>query len=57
MIPENPAILLSFVNTQLRDKCSDLEDFCKEYNVSENHIKDKLESINYYYSDDENQFV
>lgn len=57
MIPKDPVILLSFVNTQLRDKSIDLNNFCIEYNVNEEDIKKKLEQINYYYSNNTNQFV
>lgn len=57
MIPKDPAMLLSFVNTQLRDKCENLKDFCNEYNVAEQEITAKLESINYSYSCDANQFI
>lgn len=57
MIPKDPLMLLSFVNTQLRDKCVSLNDFCNEYNVDENVIIDKLKSINYIYSEKENKFI
>lgn len=57
MIPKDPVMLLSFVNTQLRDKCLSLNDFCNEYNVDENDIIDKLKSINYIYSENENKFI
>ncbi len=57
MIPKDPVMLLSFVNTQLRDKNIDLQDFCIEYNANENDIIDKLKSINYIYSEKENKFI
>lgn len=57
MIPEDPIILLSFVNTQLRDKCKNLKDFCVEYDVNEDLIRNKLKRINYIYSDSENRFI
>lgn len=57
MIPKDPVMLLSFVNTQLRDKCVSLNDFCNEYNADENDIIDKLKSINYIYSEKENKFI
>ena len=56
MIPENPVMLLSFVNTQLRDHYSNLEDFCDDYQVDMVMIKDKLASINYFYDEIQNQF-
>lgn len=57
MLPNDPVILLSFVNTQLRDKCSDLKNFCSEYNVREEYIREKLADINYKYSEENNQFI
>lgn len=57
MIPQDPVMLLSFVNTQLRDKCSSLEEFCYEYNADKTEIITKLETINYSYSSDVNQFI
>lgn len=57
MIPKDPAMLLSFVNTQLRDDCSNLSDFCKKYNVSQEEINSKLKVINYFYSKESNQFI
>ena len=57
MIPKDPVMLLSFVNTQLRDKCSSLNDFCREYNVDKENIISTLEAINYEYSTDENKFI
>lgn len=57
MIPKDPVMLLSFVNTQLRDKSINLHDFCIEYSVNENYIIDKLKSINYIYSEKENKFI
>ena len=32
-LPEDPVILYSFVNTQLRDKYSSLDDFCRSNNI------------------------
>ena len=56
MIPENPVMLLSFVNTKLRDEFNHLEAFCDYYDVSQEEIIEKLKQINYYYQEDVNQF-
>ena len=32
-LPKDPIMLLSFVNTQLRDKCPSLDDFVKEFDI------------------------
>lgn len=57
MIPQDPVMLLSFVNTQLRDFYSDFEAFCKDKEVDSEEIKAKLHSIDYEYDSKVNQFV
>ena len=44
-MPKDPVMLLSFVNTQLRDNYNTLEELCKSYMVSEKEITDKLKTI------------
>lgn len=56
-MPKDPVMLLSFVNTQLRDNYNTLEELCKSYMVSEEEIADKLKTINYEYNSEKNQFV
>ena len=56
-MPKDPVILLSFVNTQLRDNYNSLTELCKAYMVSEDYINAKLNMINYSYNKDRNQFV
>lgn len=53
---ENPYILLSFINTKLRDKYSSLSELCDDLDYNEQDIIDKLININYYYDLDLNQF-
>jgi len=56
MIPENPYILLSYVNTKLRDVYNDLASFCEGEDVLFKEIADKLSSIGYFYDEQNNQF-
>ena len=56
-LPKDPVIVLSFVNTKLRDFNSSLDDFCKENNLNEDEIKRKLEMIDYHYDEYKNKFV
>ena len=56
-LPKDPVMLLSLINTKLRDYNSSLDDFCKETNLNEDEIKKKLEMIDYHYNEDRNQFV
>ncbi len=56
-MPNNPMVLLSFVNTQLRDTYDSLEDLCKSFDVEEEDILTKLSSIGYEYNEALNKFV
>lgn len=57
MVPNDPAMLLSFVNTKLRDFYPSLAAFCEDCQESEEEIKDKLLGIDYTYDEALNRFV
>ena len=56
-IPNDPMILLSFINTKLRDDYSSLSVLCRELEIEEAVITDKLASIDYTYDKALNRFV
>lgn len=56
MIPQNPVMLLSFINTKLRDEYDSLEALCDDLDINPQEIIEKLASINYSYQEDVNQF-
>lgn len=56
-IPNDPMILVSYINTQLRDFYPSLEDLCKALNLSQTEICKKLSDIDYHYDTDRNQFI
>jgi hypothetical protein len=56
-IPKDPVMLMSFVNTQLRDHYSSLKEFAAAYMVEEQSIIDQLAQIQYHYDENRNQFV
>ncbi|WP_310604331.1 DUF4250 domain-containing protein [Anaerosporobacter sp.] len=56
-IPNDPVMLLSYINTQLRDFYSTLEDLCLSLNIDEHSLCSKLETIDYNYDKACNQFV
>lgn len=56
-LPKDPVMLLSVVNTQLRDHYSSLEELAKANMVSKEEILSKLKAINYEYNKERNQFV
>ena len=57
MIPNDPIILLSFLNTKLRDKYNDIDEMCDDMELDREQIEKKLLSVGYKYSDARNQFV
>lgn len=57
MIPNDPVMLLSFVNLKLRDFYSDLEGLCEDLDVSKTELEEKLAGIDYHYDRERNQFV
>lgn len=56
-MPKDPVMLLSFVNTQLRDNYPSLQELCSTYMVKEEELTEKLAAINYRYDAGKNQFV
>lgn len=56
MIPNDPIILLSFLNTKLRDNCKNIDELCYELNLDRTEIEEKLSGIGYEYIEDINQF-
>ena len=55
-LPLDPVMLLSVVNTNLRDRYDSLEKFCQEESVDIEDLKKRLATIDYYYEEDTNQF-
>lgn len=57
MVPNDPFILLSYVNTKLRDFYDDLDELCKALNLEKREVVEKLERIDYIYDEVTNQFA
>lgn len=56
-IPNDPIMLLSYINTQLRDYYSSLEALCEDKNLNISEITEKLNSVNYEYNKELNKFI
>lgn len=56
-IPNDPAMLLSFVNLKLRDFYPSLDAMCEDVGADKEEIISKLSSIDYEYDEGSNQFV
>ncbi len=57
MLAKDVMILLSVVNTKLRDNYSSLEELCEDLGENEQEIKDRLVEIGYEYDAELNKFV
>lgn len=57
MIPEDPVMLLSFINLKLRDYYPSLAALCEDMDIGEEDIRRKLLTIHYQYDETSNQFV
>ncbi|MBQ3783822.1 MAG: DUF4250 domain-containing protein [Lachnospiraceae bacterium] len=55
-IPKDPVMLLSFINTQLRDNYSSLDELCRSLDVDKQHVIKTLATIDYEYETAHNQF-
>ncbi|MFI3115909.1 MAG: DUF4250 domain-containing protein [Clostridia bacterium] len=55
-LPKDEFMLLSVVNTKLRDFYKDLEDFCDNEDVYIDDLCDKLATIGYKYDLETNRF-
>jgi len=56
-IPNDPVMLLSFINLKLRDNFSSLEALCDDFDIDASDITNKLKTIDYEYDESLNQFV
>ena len=56
MLPQDPFILFSYVNTQLRDSFSSLEALCADAGVRVEEVTSKLEQAGFRYDPEHRQF-
>ena len=57
MLPGDPVMLLSVVNTKLRDFYGSLDEFCEEMDADKLELTEKLAAAGYRYDEKRNQFV
>lgn len=57
MLSKNPCILLSIVNTKLRDVYSSLDELCEDLDEDKYEIIEILNTIFYEYDSSSNQFI
>lgn len=56
-LPRDPFLLLSYVNTQLRDFCENLDDLCRTLDIDEQALVSQLADIGYLYDPAQNRFI
>ena len=56
-LPNNPFVLLSYINTKLRDNYSSLDDLVDDLDLNKDEIINALKSINYEYDVSLNKFI
>lgn len=56
MLPKDPIILLSTINTKLRDHHPSLDDLCVAHGYSAEDIIEQLTKVDYHYDKELNQF-
>lgn len=56
-LPKDPIILLSYVNTRLRDFYPSFEEFCKAEDAEPEIITQALAAAGYCYDEQTNQFI
>ncbi|MCD8239775.1 MAG: DUF4250 domain-containing protein [Clostridiales bacterium] len=57
MLPKDPIILLSYINTKLRDEYSSLDDLCASLGENRDEIKKSLSAAGFVYDSSLNKFV
>lgn len=56
-LPKDPMLLLSVVNTKLRDQYTSLDALCEDMQADREKMETKLQNIDYTYDKNTNQFV
>lgn len=56
-IPKDPMMLVSYVNTQLRDFYPSVEEMCQALDLDQSQLEEKLAAVDYHYSLEKNQFM
>lgn len=57
MLPHDPVMLLSYVNTQLRDRDASLDALCEREDADKQALCAALAEIGYEYNAEQNRFV
>ena len=56
-LPQDPIILYSFLNTQLRDHYTSLDECCRANCCDEKELVEKLSAVGFEYDREKNRFA
>ena len=56
-LPKDPMLLLSEINTKLRDYYPNLDLLCEELQIDSETLKKRLAEIDYEYDPEQNRFI
>ena len=56
MLPSDPMILLSYINTKLRDEYDSFSELCRDLDIAEADVAEKLHGIGFDYDEHTNRF-
>lgn len=57
MLPNDPNMLYSYLNTQLRDNYASLDELCDRLDEDKQAILDKMKAAGYSYNESMNKFA
>ena len=57
MLPKDPFILLSYLNTKLRDEYSSLDELCDDLDASAEELREEMERVGFRYDPEQNRFL
>ena len=56
-LPKDPMLLLSVINTKLRDYYDSLDALCEDMDAEKEWIRNTLKGMDYEYDESRNQFI
>ena len=57
MLPKDPFILLSYLNTKLRDEYASLTALCEDMELEQTALEEKLSTLGFRYMPEQNRFL
>ena len=55
-LPNDPFMLLSFINMKLRDCYKSLDELCEDMNINRDELVNNLQSAGFEYNPEQNKF-